>query len=177
MSDQQDNTGTGFEDFEDFMKHFKITRQASNIPDRIGLMGYFYDEKRSAFLQIDSDHRLVLSPGTPLYDARLPVLLTNSAAIVEAAPTDGHNRLVVGIDILNYTSSVCRGALYMSETTPGVDQLFGIAGEQILPYSLWSWRGQIELDATTNIWGWAEAVSTLRAFFMVRYAGNFVRDT
>jgi hypothetical protein len=177
MSDQnQDNSSTGFEDFEDFMKHFKITRQSVNIPDSISLMGYFYEEKRSAFLQIDIDHRLVIIPGTPKYDARLPVLVPAVVDVLEAAPTDGHNRLVVGIDVLNYTDTACPCALYLSEETPtSANQAFGLIWESILPYSLWSWRGLIELDATRSIWGFAGSANRLRAFFSVRYSGHYVR--
>jgi hypothetical protein len=177
MTDQND-VGAGFEDFEDFMKHFKITRSAVNIPDSISLMGYFYEEKRAAFLQIDVDHRLVIVPGTSKYDARLPVLVPAVVGVLEAAPTDGDNRLVVGIDILNYTDTACPCALYLSEETP-VDgnTAFGIMWEEILPYSVWSWRGQIELDATLSIWGLAGAVNSLRAFFSVRYGGHYVKDS
>ena len=180
MSDQQDNTGTGFEDFEDFMKHFKITRNSVNIPDAISLMGYFYEEKRAAFLQVDMDHRLVLVPGSPKYDARLPVLipLYPNRARLEAAPTDGYNRLVVGIDILNYTDTECGCNLFLCEEKPAdldYSANFGLAGDKILPYSVWSWRGQIELDATLSIWGEAAYANALRAFFMVRYAGHYVR--
>ena len=182
MSDQRDQGGSGFEDFEDFMKHFKISRQSMTVPDRIGLMAYFYDEKRAAFLQIDSDHRLVFAPGTPLYEARLPVLIPiyPNRAKLEDAPTDGHNRLVVGIDILNYTDTACGCNLFLCEEAPAdfdFSSNFGLAGEAIQPYSVWSWRGAIELDATTSIWGEAGAANALRAFFMVRYAGSYVRDT
>lgn len=176
MSDQQDQGGGGFEDFEDFLKHFKITRTAGGMPDDLALMGYLYAARRAMFLQVDSDDRLVLLPGSPRYDARLPVLIPSTVGKIEEAPTDGHNRLVVGIDIINYESSATTCTLYLSEDTPAAGSRFIMIGKTIDAFGLFSWRGKIELDATLSIWGLAGAANKLRAFFSVRYSNNYVRD-
>jgi hypothetical protein len=175
MTDQ-DNAG-GFEDFEDFMKHFKITRQAGGMPDDLALMGYLYAAKRAVFLQVDSDDRLVLLPASPRYDARLPVLIPAvTPGKLESAPTDGHNRLVVGIDIINYETSDTTCTLYLSEEAPGDTQRFIIIGKTIGAFTAYSWRGKIELDATLSIWGLAGDANRLRAFFSVRFDNSYVRD-
>ena len=177
MSDQQDDQGTGFEDFEDFMKHFKITRTAASVPDSFAPMAHLDTEKRSVWLGLDMHHRLMFDPASPRYDNKLPVLVPAVVGVLEAAPVDGHNRLIVGIDVLNYTNDPCTCILYQSEVAPvSLTQAFGIVGGTILPYSLWSWRGQFELDSAWSVWGVAGAANKLRAFFSVRYAARYYRD-
>jgi len=177
MSDQQDDQSTGFEDFEDFMQHFKVVRSATSIPDSFAPMVFLESEKRAVWLQLDKDHRLVLDPASRVYDNKLPIVVPAACGIIEAAPVDGNKRLIIGIDILNYTNDACTCWLWQSEEAP-VDArgMFGIVGGTILPYSVWSWRGRFELDATWNVWGQAGAANKLRAFFSVQYGPRFVRE-
>jgi hypothetical protein len=116
---------------------------------------------------LDGDQRLLLRVASRIYfSSTIKTIPQSSIGELIAAPIDGITRNLIGIDIVNTTSSPVICTLYWSSGSPTADEIFGICGGSIAANGLWSWRGSLYLD-DRGVWGQAGTASALRAYFSV----------
>jgi len=149
-----------FSDFEDL----ELRPLSRTLPDQAVMLGAYGEEMR-AFL-VDGDRRLILETATPVYYARLPVVVPTSAGVLESAPSSGV-RNVLEINVVNVTSSDVTLTLYFRDDTPSSTHIFGANAVVVPANGSFQWQGLLTLE-TKHVYGVASAGSSLYAFFTVR---------
>jgi hypothetical protein len=125
---------------------------------------------------LDADERLLLKVASRIYfSSTVKAIAQSSIGELIPAPTDGIQKNVIGIDIINTVASDVTCTLYYSEgPTPSASEIFGICGGTIAANSLWSWRGSLYLD-TRGVWGQAGTAGALRAYFSLAAIASIYR--